>query len=78
MALQANLATAPVFKIAGFPIAWMRPDFAAAVTLDTNITLGVAGLAGLQVPAGFSGMFTYGKGILLTIGTKHQVRFDPE
>ena len=48
----------------------------SAVALDTDVTLGMAGLARLQVPARFGGMLTYCKGILLTARTKHQMRLD--
>jgi len=51
MAFQADLFVGPVFDIAGFPAARVRTNLAARVALDTDIPLGVAGLARLQVAA---------------------------
>jgi hypothetical protein len=56
MALEAHLFVRSVFEISGLPVSRMGPDPAAAVALDANITLGMAGLTGLQVPASFKGM----------------------
>jgi len=53
MALQAHFAVSAILHVTGFPASWMRSHLAATMTLDTDITLRVAGLAGLQIPARF-------------------------
>ena len=53
MALQAHFAVGAILHVTGFPASRMRSHLAAAVALDTDITLRVAGLAGLQIAARF-------------------------
>lgn len=45
MTLQADLAVGTVLYISGFPAARVWADLAAAVTLDADISLGMASLA---------------------------------
>ena len=78
MALQAHLRIGPVLDVPRLPAAGMRPGLAAGVALDADVTLGVAGLTRLEVPARFNGMFSQTEGVLLVIGSQHQVRFDAQ
>jgi hypothetical protein len=57
MAFETHFFVNSVFKISRFPAFWMRPDSAAAVTLDADITLGMASGAGLNVSPGFRSVF---------------------
>ena len=60
------------------PAPWMRTGLSAAVALDTDVTLRVAGLAGLQISAGLPGMLTNCKAVFLAIGSQHLVGLDGE
>ena len=60
------------------PVAGMGTGLAAGVTLDADITLRMAGLAGLKIAPRFGGMLMQRRGILLSVGAKHQVRLDPQ
>jgi hypothetical protein len=77
--LQAHLRVGFVFNIttSGFPTTWMGIIPGAAVmATNTDITLCMAGLARLQVPASFSSVFTCAKFVRLPIGSDHQVGLD--
>ena len=73
MALDAHFFIGPVLKISGPPVPGVRPDFAAAVALDADVSVGVAALAGLQISPRLRRMFAYCSAIFLTIGSQHQV-----
>ena len=92
MTLQAHLCIGSVFDITRFKTAGMRTlqVSTSAVALDADITLGVACLAGLQVPACFGGMLAECKGVFIGATrdrktgnggiapvAKHEVRFYP-
>lgn len=78
MTLQTHPFVGPIFETSGFPAPGVRIDLAAAVALDADVPLGVAGLAGLQVPPRLCGMFSKYRSILLTIGPQHQMGLDPQ
>ena len=73
MALDAHFLIGPVFEISGPPVPGMRPDFAAAVALDADVSVGVAALTGLQISPRLCRMFAYCSGIFLAIGSQHHV-----
>lgn len=54
MALQTHLAVGLVSEITGLEVARVWSYLAAAVAADANISRWMAGLAGLQVSAGFN------------------------
>ena len=56
------------------PTSRVRTRLPAAVALDADVSIGMAGLAGLQVPSGLSGMLTDCKRIPLAVGAEHLVR----
>lgn len=78
MAFLADFAIGSVFEIAGLPAPRMRPHLAAAMALNADVALGMAGLARLQISACFNGMFTDSKRISLVVRTQHEVRLDPQ
>ena len=78
MALKAHLRIGPVLDVPRLPTAGMRPGFASGVALNADVPLGVAGLAGLQVPACFDGVLSDAEGIRLVIGPQHRVRLDAQ
>ena len=73
MALDAHFFIGPVFEVSGPPVPGVRPDFAAAVALDADVSVGVAALAGLQISPRLCRMFAYCSGISLAIGSQHHV-----
>lgn len=78
MALQTNFSAGPVLEITRFPATWMRTDLAGAVAFDTDVTIRVTGLAGLEVPTCFGCVLRspVGSCVRLVIGTCRVVRFD--
>lgn len=76
MTLQAHLLVGSVFHVSRFPAAGMGPGAAglSAVALNTDVTLGVAGLARLQVSACFGGMLADSPGSGRS--STHHVRLD--
>jgi len=73
MALDAHFFIGPVFEISGPPVPGVRPDFAAAVALDADVSVRMTALAGLQISPRFCGMFAYCSAIFLAIGSQHHV-----
>lgn len=73
MALDAHFFIDPVLEISGPPVPGMRPDFAAAVALDADVSFGMAVLAGLQISPRLCRMFAYCSGIFLAIWSQHHV-----
>jgi hypothetical protein len=76
MALQTNFLVGPVFYIPRFPTAGMGTGFAAGVTLDADVTLGVARLTRLQIATRFGRVLSFPVGyrIFLPVA-KRIVRF---
>jgi len=76
MTLQAHLLVGSVLHISRFPAAWMGSGAArlGAVALDTDVTLGVACLARLQISACFGGMLADSPGSCRS--STHHVRLD--
>jgi len=79
VALEADPAAGPVLVIPldAVPVPWMGIRLAAGVTLDTDVTLGMASLAGLEIASCFDCMFINCRCIPLVVGAEHQVRLDP-
>jgi len=80
VALGANPAPGLVLQIIldGSPVARMRVGLAARMALDADIPFGMAALAGLEIAPRLGAMLVYSGCILLTVGTKHQVRLDAQ
>jgi hypothetical protein len=80
MTFEADPGTGPVLHITRdtAPVPWVRVRLALRVALDTYISLGVTCLAGLEVPSCLDCVFMDSRSVTLTIGAKHQVRFDPQ
>ena len=78
MTLQADLFVGMVFHIARFPAARVWANLAGAVALDADITLGVAGLARLQVAPclGRVVRLPVGGGVLLRCSPQRVVGLD--
>ena len=79
MTLEADPAAGPVLVITldAVPVPWMGIRLAAGVTLDTDITLGMTSLAGLEIASCLDCVFIDGRRITLVVGAEHQVRLDP-
>ena len=79
MALETDLARAPVLIRTPdiSPASRMRIGFAAAVTLDADISFGMAGLARLQVPTRLGAVIRV-PGELLATRAERSVRLDPQ
>ena len=79
MTLEADFAAGPVLVITldAVPVPWVWIRLAAGVALDTDVTLGMASLAGLEIASCFDCVFIDGSCITLVVGAKHQVRLDP-
>jgi hypothetical protein len=70
--LEIPLDAPPVLRMG------VRSACFGTVTLDTDIPIGMTGLAGLQVPPGLDRMLIQGGSIFLAIRAKHLVRLDPQ
>ncbi len=75
MAFQARPLAAGAPEPSGYlvPSSGVRARLAAAVALDADVPVRMAGLAGRQVPAGLHRMLAYCRSIFLTVRSEHLV-----